>query len=108
MERTMEVGLQEFQEAHREGAYVIDVRQPDEYVAAHIPEVRLVPLNSLAGAFSTLPENTPIYIVCATGARSLHATLALRRAGVEAYSLAGGTMGWIRAGLPVKSGAPVA
>lgn len=108
MDSNLEVDVETFAAAHRDGAYVIDVRQPDEYVAGHIPGARLVPLNSLAGAFADLPEGRALYIVCASGARSLQATLALRRAGAEAYSLAGGTMGWIAAGLLVDAGVSVA
>ena len=32
-----EVDLTVFAAAHRDGAVVIDVREPDEYVAGHVP-----------------------------------------------------------------------
>jgi rhodanese-related sulfurtransferase len=98
---TLEVDVDAFRAAQSSGAYVIDVREPDEFAAGHVPGARLVPLNSLAGTFADFPADRPLYLVCASGGRSLQATLALRRAGAEAFSLRGGTRAWIAAGLPV-------
>ncbi len=104
MYAAMEVDVPAFVTSHRDGAFLIDVREPHEYDLAHVPGARLVPLNSLAGSFSMLPEDRPIFVICASGGRSLQATLALRRAGAEAFSVAGGTSAWVAAGLPVATG----
>jgi thioredoxin 1 len=101
----MEVDVEGLVAAQQAGAFVIDVREPYEYAAGHVPGARLVPLNSLAGAFSVFPEGQAIYVVCASGGRSLQATLALRRAGAAAFSLAGGTLAWVAAGHQVEVGA---
>jgi rhodanese-related sulfurtransferase len=47
----------------------------------------------------------PVYVICATGNRSLTAADFLARAGVDAWSVAGGTAGWQRAGHQVIRGA---
>ena len=39
-----EIDLDSFATAHAAGGYVIDVREPDEYVDGHVPGARLVPL----------------------------------------------------------------
>jgi rhodanese-related sulfurtransferase len=45
-----------------------------------------------------------VYVVCAAGNRSLIATGMLMHAGYDAYSVYGGTTGWVRAGHPVAGG----
>ena len=45
-----------------------------------------------------------MYVVCAAGNRSLIATGMLMHAGYDAYSVLGGTNGWVKAGHPVVGG----
>jgi rhodanese-related sulfurtransferase len=99
-----EVDLAIFATAHRDGALVIDVREPDEYVAGHVPGARLMPMGQLPALASDLPRNQPMYVICATGNRSLSAAAYLARAGVDAWSVAGGTGAWQRAGCPIVRG----
>jgi rhodanese-related sulfurtransferase len=46
----------------------------------------------------------PVYVICASGNRSLAAADYLIRTGIDARSVAGGTAAWQRAGLPVVRG----
>ncbi len=100
----LEVDLDAFVAAHTGGALVIDVREPYEYVSGHVPGARLVPLASLPAHAAGLPGDEPVYIICATGNRSLTAARFLARRGVDAKSVAGGTSRWLTRGLPVVSG----
>ena len=43
-----EIDLDSFAAAHAAGGYVIDVREPDEYVDGHVPGARLMPLSRLS------------------------------------------------------------
>ena len=99
-----EVDQATFVAAHDDGAVVIDVREPDEYVAGHVPGADLVPLSRLASHVSQLPRGAPVYVICASGNRSLAAADFLGRAGVDAWSVAGGTSAWARAGRTVVYG----
>ncbi|WP_346008544.1 rhodanese-like domain-containing protein [Janibacter terrae] len=99
-----EVDLETFATALAAGATVLDVREPDEYASGHVPGARPVPLGSLEGALDELPAGGAVYVVCATGGRSASAADALRRAGIEAYSVAGGTTGWQASGREVSAG----
>jgi rhodanese-related sulfurtransferase len=99
-----EVDLVTFAAAYRDGATVIDVREPFEYVAGHVPGAELIPIGQLPARTRDLPRTAPVYVICATGNRSLAAAGYLARAGVEAWSVAGGTSGWTRAGHPVIHG----
>lgn len=100
----LEVDLDAFAEAFRSGATVLDVRNPDEYQAAHVPGAVLIPLPELAGRQDEIPAADPLYVICAAGGRSLTATKALVEAGYRAVSVAGGTNGWIERGGQVESG----
>ena len=100
-----EVALDTFTAAHADGAFVLDVREAAEYVEGHVPGAVLMPMGQLPGRLAELPAAAPVYVICASGNRSLAMTDFLRRTGVEAYSVAGGTSGWARAGRPVVRGA---
>jgi rhodanese-related sulfurtransferase len=96
--RPLEVDLEQFEAAHAAGATVLDVRNPDEYVAGHVAGAVLIPLGELAARQDEIPEGDPLYVICAVGGRSLTATKALLEAGYEAVSVAGGTNGWVERG----------
>jgi thioredoxin len=100
----LEVDLEGFAAAHAAGATVLDVRNPDEYTAAHVPGAVLIPLDQLANRRDEIPVGDPLYVICAVGGRSLTATKALAAAGYRAVSVAGGTNGWIERGGAVVSG----
>ncbi len=89
-----EVDVATFADAHTDGAPVLDVREPFEYVSGHVPGARLVPMDRVHSVIPDLPRDTPVYIICATGNRSYTAAGWLRGAGVDAVSVAGGTSQW--------------
>jgi rhodanese-related sulfurtransferase len=82
---------------------VVDVRDVHEWLAGHIPGVRLVPLDRLrVDPEAALPKRDGIIFVCAKGVRSLTAAKLAERLGyTNLYNLDGGTVGWGRAGLPI-------
>lgn len=100
----LEVDLDTFAAAHAAGAVVLDVRNPDEYEAGHVPGAVHIPLGDLAARQDEIPAGDPVYVVCAMGGRSLAATKAMVGAGYSAVSVAGGTKGWIERGNPVVTG----
>ena len=93
-------------EAGRSAATVIDVREPGEYVAGHVPGALLVPMGRLAAHADELDGSRPVYVVCASGNRSAAMADLLVARGFDAYSVAGGTAAWARSGRPVETGAP--
>lgn len=99
-----EVGLAQFAAARRAGAVVIDVREPGEYIAGHVPGAQLVPFGRLADHLPELPRTAPVYVICASGNRSAAAADFLAGAGVDAWSVAGGTSAWAGVGYPVVRG----
>ena len=99
-----EVDVAALAEASADGAYVLDVRQPDEYEAGHVPGAVLVPLDQLEARLGEVPRDVPLYVICRSGARSAAAVGALAGAGYSATNVAGGTLAWIEAGHPVVTG----
>ncbi len=90
--------------AHADGAIVVDVREPAEYVAGHVPGAILIPLAQLPGRKAEVPEGEPVYVICASGNRSKVGASVLDAAGRRALSVDGGTTGWISAGHPYVTG----
>ena len=84
-----------------EGALIIDVREPIEWIAGHAPDVTHIPLGFVEQNLANLPRDQKVIVICRSGKRSLQATLAMREVGVNAYNLAGGMQAWQSAGLPV-------
>ncbi|MBW4029751.1 MAG: rhodanese-like domain-containing protein [Acidobacteria bacterium] len=99
-----EVPLSSFVAAHADGALVLDVREPHEYAAGHVPGARLVPLATVPDTLGDLPTGQPIFVICQSGSRSRVAAQHLARAGRDARSVTGGTGGWVSAGRPVVRG----
>jgi rhodanese-related sulfurtransferase len=100
----VEADLDAFFAAHADGAAVIDVREPYEYAGGHVPGAKLIPLASLSARAADLPGGEPVYVICATGSRSLAAARFLAGRGLDARSVAGGTSAWLARGLPVVYG----
>ncbi len=80
--------------------YVVDVREPREFVQGHIAEARLVPLPKILSAEVKLPPDRQIVLVCRTGRRSRRAAAALQHIGcLNVQVLQGGMLAWEAAGL---------
>ena len=98
---------QAVQMMNREKAVVLDVSEPGEFAAGHVPGSRNAPLGMLETS-AELPKNKtlPVVVVCATGARSSRAVGLLKKAGFErVHPVAGGLAAWREANLPVEKAA---
>ncbi len=100
-----EVSTEEMAEARAAGAFVLDVRELDEYTAGHVAGAHHIPLQSVPGKLEELPQGQLVYVICASGGRSLQATDFLRQAGIEAYSVVGGTTAWAAQNREMETGA---
>ncbi len=98
------IDVQEAQEIlDRDGAAVIDVREPHEYNAGHVPGAKLIPVATVYARREELPKDRELVFVCAVGQRSALACEMAAAAGfTRLYNLEGGTEAWIKAGLPVE------
>jgi rhodanese-related sulfurtransferase len=99
-----EVTVDELDAARAGGAPLIDVREPSEYVTAHVPGAVLIPLGDVVERVDEVETAGPVYVICATGARSARAVQWYRNQGIDAYNVAGGTQAWITSGKPAARG----
>ncbi len=99
-----EIDVAALAEVHASGAYVLDVRQPDEYEEAHVPGAVLIPLDQLGARIAEVPTDEQLYVICRSGGRSAAAVEVLTAAGHQATNIAGGTLAWIEGGHPTVSG----
>jgi len=89
----------------REGAYVVDVREPYEYAMGHLPGAVNIPLGRFVSEVGKLPKDRRLVVVCASGGRSAQASEYLVGHGFakeKVGNLEGGTYGWMSAGLEVE------
>lgn len=104
--RTREVGVTEaVQLINRKDAVIVDVREPNEFKAGHIPNARNFPLAQIKERAKDLAKlkGKPLLLVCQTGARSAQACVDLQKDGfAEAVTLAGGMGAWQQAAMPLE------
>jgi len=79
-------------------AQVVDVRESYEREAGHIAGTRHIELEHLASQAQTIDRERPVIFHCRLGSRSLMAAQAFRRAGFDAWSMAGGLEQWTQEG----------
>jgi len=90
---------------NREEAAVLDVREPAEFAAGHIPEALNIPVAKLGERLGELEKyrEKPLIVCCAAGMRSNKACAELKKQGfAHLNNLSGGVDAWVAAGYPLK------
>lgn len=102
---TDEISVQEAVARRDAGAFILDVRTPEEWDDHHIPGSTLITLDELENRLSEVPQDQEVVVVCRSGNRSATGRDILREAGFEnVTSMAGGLNAWRDAGYPTVSG----
>jgi rhodanese-related sulfurtransferase len=85
-------------------AYLLDVRDRDEWEAGHAPEAVHLPMMEIPGRIGELPGDRDIVVVCRVGSRSAQVVAYLIAQGRNRVTnLGGGMSAWHAAGRPVVS-----
>jgi rhodanese-related sulfurtransferase len=101
----LEISVEEAAAKRDAGAFILDVRQPDEWNEFHVPGSTLIPLGELASRIDELPRDQEVVVVCRSGNRSVTGRDVLIEAGfMQVTSMAGGLTEWKAAGYPTVSG----
>jgi rhodanese-related sulfurtransferase len=90
----------------RDGALMVDVREPGEHAQARIPGSTNIPLSRFELSELSLEPDQAVVFFCASGNRTSFsaARLVAKAGGADAYVMQGGISAWGRAGLPVEPG----
>jgi len=86
-----------------DGALLIDVREPREWVAGHAPAAVHIPVDGIGNEMASFPRDRKIIVICRSGRRSAAVTEQLTRSGFDAVNLDGGSVAWVDAGLPFET-----
>ena len=89
--------------ADRDGLQVVDVREPMEWEAGHVPGAILISLGELSVRWQELPTQTPIAVICESGVRSSTATSFLLKKGFsKVVNVPEGTAAYRQKGYPLQ------
>jgi adenylyltransferase/sulfurtransferase len=95
MDAPLEIDVTTAAQRVREGALLLDVREPFEVTACAVAGSRHIPMRQIPGSLSDLPRDRLILALCHHGARSLRVTQYLRANGFPQVSnVAGGIDAW--------------
>lgn len=82
---------------------VLDVRQPAEWQAGHVPGARHIAGGELADRYGEVPTGGPVAVYCGSGYRSSVAASLLKAHGrSDVHNVLGGFAAWKKRGLPVE------
>jgi rhodanese-related sulfurtransferase len=99
-----EITIREAYDKYQQDAFLLDVREPEEWEDYHVPGTTLIPLSQLAGRVDELPRDKEIVVICRSGNRSQEGRDILVSAGFEnVTSMNGGILDWREAGFPVET-----
>jgi rhodanese-related sulfurtransferase len=85
-------------------AYLLDVREPDEWSAGHAPGAHHLPMMEVPARLSEIPTEGDVVVVCRSGGRSGQVVGYLMQHGWDnVRNLDGGMRGWAAADRPMLS-----
>lgn len=87
-----------------DGAYLLDVREPDEWTAGHAPGATHLPMMDVPVRLDEIPRDGDVVVVCRSGGRSGRVVAYLMQQGYDnVVNLDGGMLDWAAAGHPMVS-----
>lgn len=99
-----EVSVQQLQDALRDGATVIDVREPFEWATGHVAGTQHIPMHTVPLRIDDIAPEAPVYVLCESGNRSWQVAAFLERQGISAYNVDGGMAAWRANRFPMETG----
>ena len=85
-------------------AYLLDVREPDEWSAGHAPDAHHMPMMEIPARIAEIPNDTEVVVVCRSGGRSGQVVSYLMGNGWDnVRNLDGGMGAWQDAGRELVS-----
>lgn len=89
-----QVHVSDVRELVERGAYLIDVRTPEEYEYGHVKGAKNIPLGEIRQRLDEIPRDQDVYVYCGTSQRSYNAIMALQSRGFDnLYNISGSFFG---------------
>lgn len=89
-----QVHFTEARELVEKGAFIIDVRERNEYELSHLNTSVNIPMSEIRERINEVPKDRPVYIHCKSGQRSYNVCLLLKHLGFDnIYNISAGYMG---------------
>jgi rhodanese-related sulfurtransferase len=87
---------------------IVDVREEREHAVSRVEGIPLLPMSELVDRVDELPADTPLAVLCRSGARSAQVADYLTASGDhgEVANVEGGIIAWAAAGLPYAGDTP--
>jgi rhodanese-related sulfurtransferase len=87
------------------GAFLLDVRENEEWVAGHAPQATHVPMGEIQDRASEIPSDRTVVCMCRVGGRSGAVAKVLAAGGFDVRNVDGGMQAWAATGLAVVTDA---
>ena len=101
----LEIAVKEAVAKREAGAFILDVRTPEEWKEFHVPNSTLIPLDELPKRVAEVPRDKEVVVVCRSGNRSQAGRDILLNAGfTKVTSMSGGLNEWRSLGFPTVTG----
>lgn len=76
------------------GAYIIDVREKNEYELSHLNTSVNIPMSEIRERIDEIPTDRPVYLHCRSGQRSYNVCMLLKHLGfTNVFNISGGFLG---------------
>jgi len=87
LKRLFGIKTTDFNQLLEDGAYIVDVRTPEEFNSGNIKESTNIPLDKIQSNIKEIETlNNSVIFCCASGVRSGQATSIAKSRGIKAYN----------------------
>lgn len=92
--RFKQVRVSEVRALVESGAFIVDVREPNEFEKGALKGAKNIPLSQLRERMQEIPKDIPVYVHCRSAQRSYNAVMALEHNGYDhVYNISGSYLG---------------
>ena len=93
-DRFQQVRVSDVRRLVEEGAYIVDVREPNEFANGALKGAVNIPLSQLRERMDEIPTDVPVYVHCRSAQRSYNAVMALNNSGyTNVFNVSGSFLG---------------
>lgn len=89
-----QVRVSDVRQLIEENAYIVDVREKEEFEKGHLVKAVNIPLSEIRNRLDEIPKDREVYLHCRSGQRSYNAVMLLQNLGwTNVYNIAGSFLG---------------